>query len=115
MTFVRTVTGDIDPADLGVTYAHEHLVIDRGPVTAIAPDFELSDVDRMVPEVVAAYEAGLRTAVDAMPCGTGRNAAKLAELSRRSGVRIIAPTGLHHERFYGENHWSMRILDEQLV
>ena len=27
MTFVRTVLGDIDPAELGVTYAHEHLVI----------------------------------------------------------------------------------------
>ena len=30
MTFVRTVTGDIEPAELGVTYAHEHLVIDPG-------------------------------------------------------------------------------------
>ena len=30
MTFVRTVLGDIDPAELGVTYAHEHLVIDGG-------------------------------------------------------------------------------------
>ena len=30
MTFVRTVLGDIDPGDLGVTYAHEHLVIDGG-------------------------------------------------------------------------------------
>ena len=25
--FIRTVLGDIDPADLGVTYAHEHLII----------------------------------------------------------------------------------------
>ena len=83
MTFVRTVTGDVDPAELGVTYAHEHLVIDPGPVTAVAPDFDLSDVERMVPEVEMAYAAGVRTAVDAMPCATGRNAAKLAELSRR--------------------------------
>ena len=30
VTFVRTVLGDIDPAELGVTYAHEHLVIDGG-------------------------------------------------------------------------------------
>jgi len=115
MTFVRTVTGDIDPAELGVTYAHEHLVIDPGPVTAIAPDFDLSDVERMVPEVAAAREAGLRAVVDAMPCATGRNAAKLAELSRRTGVHIVAPTGLHHERFYGGDHWTTRILDEQLV
>ena len=28
MTFVRTVLGDVEPEDLGPTYAHEHLVID---------------------------------------------------------------------------------------
>jgi phosphotriesterase-related protein len=115
MTFVRTVTGDIDPAELGVTYAHEHLVIDPGPVTAVGPDFDLSDVERMVPEVEMAYAAGLRTAVDAMPCATGRNAAKVAELSRRSGVRIIASTGLHHVRFYGEDDLATRVLGEQLA
>ena len=36
-----------------------------------------------------------------MPADCGRNPAKLAELSRRTGVHIVAPTGLHHERFYG--------------
>src|SRR5689334_12743099 len=115
MSFVRTVTGDIDPAGLGVTYAHEHLVIDPGPVTAIAPDFDLSDVDRMVPEVEIAHAAGLRAAVDAMPCATGRNAAKLADLSRRSGIWIIAPTGLHHARFYGEDDLGTRLLEDQLA
>ena len=115
MTFVRTVTGDIEPAELGVTYAHEHLVIDPGRATALEPEFDLSDVDRMADEVGAAAAAGLQAAVDAMPCDTGRNAEKLAELSRRTGVRIIAPTGLHHERFYGADHWTTRVLDEQLV
>jgi predicted metal-dependent phosphotriesterase family hydrolase len=86
MTFVRTVTGDIDTSELGVTYAHEHLVIDPGPVTAVASDFDLSDVDRMVPEVAAAHEAGLRAAVDAMPCATGRNAEKLADYTVYGGT-----------------------------
>jgi phosphotriesterase-related protein len=115
MTFVRTVTGDVDPAGLGVTYAHEHLVIDPGRATALEPDFELSDVGRMVPEVAAAHALGLRAAVDAMPCDTGRNATKLAELSRRTGVRVVAPTGLHHARFYGASHWSLVEPTEQLA
>jgi 5-phospho-D-xylono-1,4-lactonase len=115
MSFVRTVTGDVDPTELGVTYAHEHLVIDPGPVTAVAPDFDLSDVDRMVPEVEAAHAIGLRTVVDAMPCATGRNAAKLADLSRRSGVRIVAPTGLHHARFYGDDDLAARVPGDQLA
>ena len=51
---------------------------------------------------------GLRAVIDAMPCDCGRNVVKLAELSRRSGIHIVAPTGLHHERYYGPDHWSVR-------
>ncbi len=44
-------------ADLGVTYSHEHLVIDGGRPVEMNPDFDLGDVDRMVPEVEAAIGA----------------------------------------------------------
>jgi predicted metal-dependent phosphotriesterase family hydrolase len=115
VTFVRTVLGDVDPGKLGVTYAHEHLVIDGGRAVLLEPDFDLSDIDRMATEVEAAVAFGLRAVVDAMPCDTGRNAGKLAELSRRTGVHIVAPTGLHHERFYGPAHWSHRISVEEMA
>ncbi|MEO5885167.1 MAG: aryldialkylphosphatase [Candidatus Limnocylindrales bacterium] len=115
MTFVRTVLGDIDPAELGVTYAHEHLVIDGGRPVLMQPDFDLGDVDRMTTEVTAAAALGLRSVVDAMPCDAGRNAGKLAEISRRTGVNVIAPTGLHHDRYYGPAHWSHRISVEELA
>jgi 5-phospho-D-xylono-1,4-lactonase len=115
VTFVRTVLGDIDPAELGVTYAHEHLVIDGGRAVLLDPDFDLSDVDRMATEVAAAAALGLGSVVDAMPCDTGRNAGKLAELSRLTGVRIVASTGLHHDRFYGPAHWSHRLTVEELA
>ena len=39
----------------------------------------------------------------------GRNVRKLAELSRLTGVNIVAPTGLHHERFYRPSHWRHRV------
>src|SRR5438067_1818064 len=100
MTFIRTVRGDIDPSELGVTYSHEHLIIDSGRPVELNPDFLLADVGRMASEVQGAMAVGLRAAVDAMPADTGRNAEKLAELSRRTGLHIVAPTGLHHERFY---------------
>ena len=51
---------------------------------------------------------GLQAVVDAMPCDCGRNVEKLAELSRRAGIHIIAPTGLHHARYYPADHWSIR-------
>ncbi len=115
MSFVRTVLGDIDPASLGVTDAHEHLVIDPGRATALQPDFLLADVSRLAVELEEAKSFGLRALVDAMPADTGRNAAKLAELSRRTGVHVIAPTGLHHERYYGDAHWSHRVSIEELA
>ena len=115
MTFVRTVLGDIDPAELGVTYAHEHLVIDGGRPVQLVPDFDLADVDAMTAEIGEAAALGLGTVVDAMPCDAGRNADKLAELSRRTGVNVIAPTGLHHDRYYGPAHWSHRLTVDELA
>ncbi len=115
MTFIRTVLGDIDPGDLGVTYAHEHLVIDGGRPVLMEPEFDLGDIDAMAREVSAAVDLGLRSAIDAMPCDAGRNAEKLAELARRTGINVVAPTGLHHERYYGPAHWSERITVEELA
>ncbi len=115
MTFVRTVLGDIDPRDLGITYAHEHLIIDGGRPVEMSPDFLLADVDRMAAELGDAAAAGLRTAIDAMPADCGRNPAKLADLALRTGVQIVAATGLHHAKFYGPSHWSRLASGEELA
>jgi 5-phospho-D-xylono-1,4-lactonase len=115
LSFVRTVLGDLDPDELGVTYAHEHLVIDGGHVVELFPDFLLTDVDLLARELAEAAEAGLHSAIDAMPADCGRNPAKLAELSRRTGVNIVAATGLHHERFYSPSHWSIRAREDELA
>jgi predicted metal-dependent phosphotriesterase family hydrolase len=115
MTFVRTVLGDIEPREMGVTYAHEHLIIDGGRPVEMSPDFLLADVDRLADELRDAAAAGLQAAIDAMPADCGRNPAKLAELSRRTGVNIVAATGLHHERFYGPSHWSLRASEDWLA
>ncbi len=107
MSFVRTVLADIPAASLGVTYAHEHLVIDGGRPVALYPDFLLDDVDRAVDELAPARALGLGAVVDAMPCDAGRNVRKLAEISRRSGVHVVAPTGLHLAKYYAADHWSV--------
>ena len=106
MSFVRTVLGDIDPAQLGPTYAHEHLVIDGGRLVELSADFLLADVDKAVDELAPARALGLATVIDAMPCDLGRNVVKLAHISRRSGVHVVAPTGLHLARYYPDHHWS---------
>ena len=115
MTIVRTVLGDIPPSALGVTYAHEHVLIDGGRPVEISADFLLNDLDKLTDELGAARAAGLRSAVDMMPADCGRNPALLAELSRRTGVQLVAATGLHHERFTGPSHWSLRATDDELA
>jgi phosphotriesterase-related protein len=79
------------------------------------PEFDLGDVDAMTTEVAAAAALGLRSVVDAMPCDAGRNVEKLAEISRRTGVHVVAPTGLHHDRYYGPAHWSHRVAVDELA
>jgi len=115
MTFVRTVLGDIDPGDLGVTYAHEHLAIAGSRMTEVYPDFRLDDVDKAIAELAPAQALGLRSVVDAMPCDAGRDAELLADISRRSGVHVIAPTGAHAEKHYPERHWTLKLAVEEIA
>ena len=115
MTFARTILKDIDPSELGITYAHEHLVIAGGRPVQMFADFLLADVDKAVAELAPAQALGLRSVVDAMPADCGRDAGMLAEISRRSGVNVIAPTGLHHERYYHDRHWSVRLSSDEIA
>ncbi|MET1232162.1 MAG: aryldialkylphosphatase [Candidatus Limnocylindrales bacterium] len=112
---VRTVLGDIPAGDLGVTYAHEHLVIDGGRMVDISGDFLLADVGKAVAEIGTAARLGLSSVVDAMPCDVGRNVLKLAEISRLSGVHVVAATGLHLATYYQDDHWSLAMPPETLA
>jgi len=113
--FVRTVMEDIPASRLGVTYAHEHLIIDPSFTTHATPEFELSDVTRALDDLQRFRGAGGQSMVDSMPCDSGRNVLKLADLARRSGVQIVAPTGLHLAKYYVPGHWSHRYHEDVLT
>jgi phosphotriesterase-related protein len=113
--FVRTVLGDLPAQDLGVCYAHEHIVIDPCYATQTEPDFLLDDADAAIRELAVFRAAGGRAVIDAMPCDCGRNAEKLAAVSRASGVSIVAPTGLHLRKYYPDGHWAGRMSAEELA
>jgi len=105
---IRTVLGDVDDVD-GFVYAHEHLIIDSPLIAAVFPHIHLWDVEAAVAEVGACADAGAGLMVDAMPVAAGRDAVRLAEISRRTGVGVVAATGLHHDRYYGPLHWTNRV------
>ncbi|MEX2569381.1 MAG: aryldialkylphosphatase [Cyclobacteriaceae bacterium] len=113
--FVRTVLGDIPPEDLGLTYSHDHIIIDESFPTLQNPLFLLNDVDKISTELQDFYRVGGRTMVDTMPVDCGRNIVKLAEVSKRSNVNIIASTGIHLEIYYLPNHWRYSYTEEQLT
>ncbi|HEY3755676.1 MAG TPA: hypothetical protein VGL42_05965 [Opitutaceae bacterium] len=102
----RTVLGDKPAEEMGTTYAHEHLIIDPCYATRITPEFLLDDTNACIHELLRFFQIGGRTIIDAMPCACGRNVLKLAEASRRSGIHIVAPTGLHLAKYYEPEHWS---------
>lgn len=115
MSFVRTVLGDIQPEQLGVCYAHEHIIIERGFVTDLHPDMRLDSVDLASQELIEFHAAGGRAMVDSMPCGAGRNVRKLSAVSQHSGVHILCPTGLHLAQYYPPEHWGGRLGLDDLV
>jgi predicted metal-dependent phosphotriesterase family hydrolase len=113
-SFIRTVLGDIPPEQLGVCYAHEHVIIDPSYMTERFPEFRLDSVSLAAHELTQFKRDGGGAMIDSMPTG-GRNAAKLAEISRLSGVHIVCPTGLHLAKYYPEGHWGGRLSAEQLA
>jgi predicted metal-dependent phosphotriesterase family hydrolase len=115
MPFVRTVLGDIHPDKMGLTYSHEHVVIEEGFTTLANPAFILNEPIRIAEELMEFYQLGGRTLVDTMPAACGRNILKLAEVSRNSGVNIIVPTGIHLEIYYPPNHWRYHLSVDDLT
>lgn len=113
--FIRTVLGDIPASELGVCYAHEHIILDRSYPTTLFPDLALDSVDHAVGDLKDFYKAGGRCMVDSMPCDAGRNVWKLVEVSRTTGVHILCPTGLHLGKYYPEGHWGNRLTAEELA
>lgn len=98
--FARTVLGDVEADRLGIVLAHEHLIIDSPIVAESMPHIHLPSVDEAVTESRLIGEAGVATVVDAMPAGSGGHFDRLAEVSRKSGLNIIATTGMHTARYY---------------
>ncbi|MFE4601161.1 phosphotriesterase [Kitasatospora indigofera] len=96
MSTVRTVLGDVDPARLGVCDSHDHLFL----ASPRLPGQELDDPVAAEAELRAFAAAGGRALVQWTPYGMGRGGARLAGLSRATGVHLVAATGLHQDVHY---------------
>jgi len=108
---VRTVGGDISPAELGVCDAHEHLLL----VSPLLPGDELNDVEIATQEATALARAGASAVVEWTPIALGRDVRGLEQVARATGLHVIASTGLHRDAHYPEGHWARLARIDQLA
>ena len=110
--FIRTVTGDISPLELGYCQCHEHLLLAKGKSYTIDPSLCMDDEEKSTEELISYKAAGGRALVDAQPVGCGRIADGLRRISETSGVRIIASTGFHKLLFFESGNVSYYVEGE---
>ena len=95
---VETVSGPLDVSKLGFTLSHEH-------ICSCTPDYwkQWSEavggraglVAKVVDTLKAVKNEGVDTLIDLSPYDVGRDIRLLAEVSRKSGMQIVACTGQH--------------------
>ncbi len=94
--FVRTVTGDVDPAVLGSVDYHEHL-FQRSP---LLPDDDLDDEAASTLEAAQLRASGFTAMVDATPLGLGRRPGAIRRIAEATGLRVVMTTGVHRREHY---------------
>lgn len=129
--FIQTVTGTVKKQDMGITLVHEHLFNDLSSVVdepyypfsshlinkKVSADLQwglrydpycccdnmaAKDMDDVVYEINHFSQLGGKTIVDATGSqAIGRDVQRLAEVARKTGLNIVASSGLYLEKFEG--------------
>lgn len=97
MATVNSVLGPLDTDDLGFTLTHEHLFTASAGIQQTFPEL-FGDFDKLREQVEwslnEARDGGVKTIVDLSTMDLGRDIRFVKEMSERTGVQIIAATGI---------------------
>src|ERR1700674_1496341 len=110
---INSVTGKCNARDLGFTLIHEHL-------TAGFPGWEFdnhnfnrkTEVGKAVDRLKEIQDLGVTSFVDPCPMELGRDPEFAAEVSEKSGVRVIIATGLYNDAFGIPQNFRMLGVDD---
>ena len=109
---VMTVTGRIDPGEMGVALTHEHLLVDF--IGADSTGYHRWNRDSVVavmaPYLEALKQHGVKTFMECTPAYLGRDPVLMKRLSEETGIRILTNTGYYGARdnkFIPEEKLSM--------
>lgn len=111
MATVETVLGPIDAGSLGVTLSHEHVLVGMGEDNHHYPwrfDWDATRATA-VRELEEAKAGGVDTIIDLTTPDLGRDVEFVREVSRASGMNIVAATGIWRD--VPRSFWT-RDLDE---
>ena len=129
---IQSVLGLIDPADLGLTMTHEHLLIDFSVMFNPSPDVTTQrmahapvsmenlgwirqycysnldnllvlDEDTAIEEAMLYQRHGGGTIVDATTVGIGRDPLALARISRGAGLHVVMGAGYYVDAAQPDN------------
>lgn len=99
MPTLVTTLGCYGAEQLGVILPHEHIFVDLAPLgrqrwqgAAAGPV-----VDKMVPELARARQAGVTALVECTPVGVGRRVDILKQVSEAASFPLVVPTGIYRE------------------
>ena len=97
MKKINTVLGTMDVSELGVVLPHEHFLMAEINLRFAFPDWiDMQAIeDCCVESLSKAKKYGLNTVIDATPINLGRDIVLLQNISRRTGIHIIAATGFY--------------------
>jgi len=94
---IMTVTGPVDVNQIGITLAHEHILVDF--IGADSSGYHRWNKDtviaKVLPYLLGAKAAGVSTLVECTPAYLGRDPVLLKRLSLLSGLNIITNTGYY--------------------
>ena len=96
MAYIQTVQGKIAPEEMGITYCHDHILfMPPSPYAENDPTLRLDDIEKSLQEILVFKQAGGRCVIEMSTVEAGRSPQGLLEISKRSGVHIVAATGFN--------------------
>jgi phosphotriesterase-related protein len=113
-TIIRTVTGDIDPEQMGITLTHEHFIYANSGCEY--DHRQLYDVEKVSDDVARQLIEGrdahnIMGIVDMTPGEVGRNPHLIQKSAQKAGINVVATTGFFPEIFGYPEHWKCQDVD----
>jgi len=93
---VQTVLGPVETSKLGFTLSHEHIAASSAGIWQAWPELlggRTRFVSTAVDQLKRARDEGVDTIIDCTTIDLGRDIRLMQEISRRSGMQVVASTG----------------------